>query len=316
MAELNLITEFIAQITPTNRQIQRTGGITQERFAEICSLPGAPQALQRSIAESVSALQSGMSEEINSTAFEDIFNAVIGQLESFTSLEQYVWLVRMVVAAELVRGLPRQSANIRRKLRWKVESIPLDKFSHSPACIHVVTKALVEGVPLEGLNLEHAIDQLSVSLSQLQRYVAVALLFVGLDAILKPQQKTAEPYQMHTVDTFLGYLELLNLRTLSIQLNDLQALYNLLRLLGLYQNMVIMRRYDKDELEREHKQYADYFRVRPEQRNTFWEWLKKSSSLVTCMSTNDPVDKLILADLFEIDMLPLFDDILEEEGVN
>uniref|UniRef100_A0A182F4R0 Uncharacterized protein n=2 Tax=Anopheles albimanus TaxID=7167 RepID=A0A182F4R0_ANOAL len=218
----------------------------------------------------------------------------------------------MVVAAELIRGLPLQSSNIRRKLRWKVESIPLDKFSHSAACIHLLTKALVEDVPLEGLNLEHAINQLSVSLSQLQRYVAVALLFVGLEAILKPPRKAVQPYQVHTVDTFLGYLELLNLRTLSVQRNDLQALYNLLRLLSLYQNMVIMRKYDKDELEREHKQFAECFRVHPEQRNAFWEWLKKSSSLVSCISSNDPVDNLILADLFEIDMLPLFDDILEE----
>ncbi|XP_049536777.1 uncharacterized protein LOC125951783 [Anopheles darlingi] len=313
MAELELFTQFIEQNRSTNRQIQRAfPGLTQERFAEICSLPGAPEVAQQSIATSVSALRSGTNEEPNETALEEIFNAVIAHLESFTSLEQYVWLVRMVVAAELIRRLPQRTTNVRRKLRWKVESIPLDKFSHSPACIHLVTKALVEDIPLEGLNLEHAIDQLSVSLSQLQRYVAVALVFVGLDAILKPQPKVDEPYQVHTVDTFLGYLEVLNLRTLSIQRNDLQSLYNLLRLLGLYQNMVIMRAYDKDELEREHKQYAESFRVRPEQRNIFWEWLKKSSALVTCINSDDPVDKLILADLFEIDMLPLFDDIIED----
>ncbi|XP_052871503.1 uncharacterized protein LOC128277093, partial [Anopheles cruzii] len=140
---------------------------------------------------------------------------------------------------------------------------------------------------------------------------AVALLFAGLDAAVKPKTARHDSYGVRDVNEFLSYLNEFNLLNIQERHDDFQNIYNTLKLFSLYENMVLLREYNEQdkELEREHKTYADCFRVNVKQRNTFRRWLDRSRSMVHVFG-NDRFDVnfLLLSDVIENEMRPLFDD--------
>ncbi|XP_052864337.1 uncharacterized protein LOC128270948 [Anopheles cruzii] len=194
--ELQFFEDFVSQNTVNARSIKCSApGIGLERFATVCSLEGTPESVRQPIASFVSDIGTGNSAEQKHAAVEGILKVVHENAKSFVTLEHYVWLARVTVAAELLLNVPHRTDAARKRLCKALESMRLDAFNHSPACVHHVAKALVEDIPLDsGLNLLHVIKKLAIYDSQLLYYVAVALLFAGLDAAVKP--KTANSFDM------------------------------------------------------------------------------------------------------------------------
>ncbi|KFB42313.1 AGAP009277-PA-like protein [Anopheles sinensis] len=232
----------------------------------------------------------------------------------FVTLEQYSWLTRITVATDLLNIPQRYDSSLVSRLSSCLEALELGSFNFSPLVINNITKHLIEDLPLQGVNLLYVIKKLAITNSKILYYVAVSLVFVGIEAITGASKSR---YRLHTVDEFLKYLEVLNIEHLHSERHNLQIIYQLLKLLSLYENMVLVRHFGKQhaDLESEHKCYANFFRVSDQQRMAFQLWLEKSSSLVRLSGNDRDVDYLILADLIEVDMLPLLDDVNPTEDL-
>ncbi|XP_058122229.1 uncharacterized protein LOC131281578 [Anopheles ziemanni] len=310
MAELQQLNEFIVK-NNTKRTIKCTAdGISLERFVNICDLPGAPEVVQQSLQSPVSELRSVAS--IDNKTIESVIKSIVSVLVTnaglFVTLEQYSWLARITVATDLLNIPQRYDSSLVSRLSSTLEALELGSYNFSPLVINTIAKHLIEDVPLQDVNLLYVIKKLAITNSKILYYVAVSLVFVGIEAITG---STKSQYRLHTVDEFLKYLEVLNMEHLHSERHNLQIIYQLLKLLSLYENMVLVRHFGKQQadLESEHNCYANFFRVSEQQRMTFQLWLEKSSSLVRLSGNDRDVDYLILADLIEVDMLPLLDDV-------
>ncbi|XP_035907452.1 uncharacterized protein LOC118510104 [Anopheles stephensi] len=319
MADLQELEEFVSQIAKPERTIRCfPDGISLEQFATICTLPGVPDDTKQAIQAPVLRLREAalLKEDEKVTELVMILQQLMDRMDSFATLEQYAWLVRTTFGAYLLKKLPLQVTTLVRNLSNAVEGIELAGFNHSPAVVHVVAKSLMEDIPLTGGNLLHAIKRLAMATSPLLYYTAVALVFAGLDAITEPGKPT-EAYRVQGVNEFLRRLDIFNLQYLQQQSNNLQITYQLLKLLSLYQNMVIMRHVGAslEALTAEHNCYADLLHVTNAQIKKFRQWLDNASAIVQPFGKDQEKDYLILADLMQVDMIPLFDDLSQDEDI-
>uniref|UniRef100_A0AAG5DDU6 Uncharacterized protein n=1 Tax=Anopheles atroparvus TaxID=41427 RepID=A0AAG5DDU6_ANOAO len=313
MAELQNLNEFISQYSNTERTIKCTPeGISLASFADICDLAGAPEDVRQSLQSSVSVLRRSVSpaddNQTIASAINSIVSILIANAGRFVTVEQYGWLTRTTVAMALLNGLPCSGSSLAKRLLSSLEEIELAEYNYSPLVIHLVTKHLIDDIPLQGVYLLYVIKKLAITNSRILYYVAVALVFAGLDAITGSGKSE---YRLHTVDEFLQYLDVLNMEHLHHQRHNLQVIYQLLKLLSLYENMVLVRHVEKleEELKADHKSYANFFRVSAQQLKIFQLWLEKSSTLVHLFGNEGDIDYLILADLIQVDMFPLLDDL-------
>uniref|UniRef100_A0A182K421 Phosphorylase b kinase regulatory subunit n=1 Tax=Anopheles christyi TaxID=43041 RepID=A0A182K421_9DIPT len=182
--------------------------------------------------------------------------------------------------------------------------------------VHTLAKCLMEDIPVDGVNLLHAIKKLAISNSPQLYYTAIALIFAGLDTITHPE-KLIQLYRVRGMDELSHYLEALNVERLQQQCDKMQNIYQLLKLLSLYQNMVIMRHAGKrpPELKEEHKCFAELLYATSTQIKSFRQWLENLSALVQPFGNEQDEDYLILADLIHVDMIPLFDDWNQHDGM-
>ncbi|XP_050078166.1 uncharacterized protein LOC126565071 [Anopheles maculipalpis] len=317
MADIEELEEFVSQIAKPERTIKCVpDGIRFEQFATACDLPGAPDETKKALQFPVLKLREiTLKDDETATHIATILQHLTGKLPSFVTLEQYAWLARTTVAAQLLKELPTKVANLVRKLSIGVEGIELA--DHSPPVVHVVAKSLIEDIPLTGGNLLHVIKTLAIANCPLLYYTGVALVFAGLDTIVQLDCKAPELYCVQGVNEFLRRLEIFNLQYLQQQSNNLQTIYQLLKLLSLYQNMVIMRHVGKslEELSEEHNGYAESLHVTNAQIRTFRQWLDNASAIVQPFGKDQEKDFLILADLLQVDMIPLFDDLSHDEDI-
>uniref|UniRef100_A0A182NU58 Uncharacterized protein n=1 Tax=Anopheles dirus TaxID=7168 RepID=A0A182NU58_9DIPT len=313
MAELQQLNEFISQIVKPERTIKCSpDGVDFERFAAICDLPGATNEVRQTLQSSLPVLRNcEANEDAKFTAATNIVTVVIENVKSFVTLEHYCWLVRTMVAAQLLKELPTKVYCLVRRLCTTVEGIDVASFNYSPDMVHTLAMRLKEDIPLNDINLLFIIEKFAITTAPVLYYTAVALLFAGLDAITQPDKRT-EAFRVHTMADFLRHLEMLNVQQLQQLRHNLQNLYQLLKLFSLYQNMVVMRHVGKSvegELADEHKCYAAALHVTNDQVQTFRQWLENSSALVQPFGNEQDEDYLILADLIQVDMIPLFDDL-------
>ncbi|XP_061515031.1 uncharacterized protein LOC1280243 [Anopheles gambiae] len=311
MAELEQWQEFASQIAKPDRSIRcNPDGIGFGQFAIVCSLPGAPENVQKLIDSPVAKLHKQASTEHDSnTSTEDIVKILIEQLPCFGTLEQYAWLVRATVALHLLKGVPTKVSSLVRKLSGTVAGLDLACFRHSTFMIHTVAKSLKEDIPLEGVNLLHAIKKLALANSPQLYYTALALIFAGFDTITHPNKPIAT-YRVGGVNEALQLLDTLDAPWLQRQCASLQTIYQLLKLLSLYQNMVIMRHAGKrpQELQEEHASFAALLCATDAQVKSIRQWLEQLSVVLQPYGIRQDEDHLIIADLIHVDMLPLFDD--------
>uniref|UniRef100_A0A4Y0BHG0 Uncharacterized protein n=1 Tax=Anopheles funestus TaxID=62324 RepID=A0A4Y0BHG0_ANOFN len=318
MDDLQQLEEFVSQIAKPERTIKCiSDGIGFEQFATICNLPGAPDDVGQSIKSPVSLLrQAALSEDEQITNIGIILRMLLDNLKSFVTVGQYSWLVRTMIAAKLLKTLPMKVAIVVRKLCDDLEGIDLADCKHSPGVVQSVAKSLIEDVPLKDGNLLQAIKILATANCPILYYTAVALVFVGLDAITHSDKLTAS-YRVQGMDEFLCHLEICNLKYLQQQRNNLQTIYQLLKLLSLYQNMVILRHVGKslEDLSEEHKNYAELFHVTNAQIKMFRKWLDNACAIVQTYGKDQEKDYLILADLLQVDIIPLFDDLNPDNDI-
>uniref|UniRef100_A0A182YDP5 Uncharacterized protein n=1 Tax=Anopheles stephensi TaxID=30069 RepID=A0A182YDP5_ANOST len=277
MADLQELEEFVSQIAKPERTIRCfPDGISLEQFATICTLPGVPDDTKQAIQAPVLRLREA---------------ALLKEDEKVTEL--------VMILQQLMDRM--DSFATLEQYAWLV---------------HVVAKSLMEDIPLTGGNLLHAIKRLAMATSPLLYYTAVALVFAGLDAITEPGKLT-EAYRVQGVNEFLRRLDIFNLQYLQQQSNNLQITYQLLKLLSLYQNMVIMRHVGAslEALTAEHNCYADLLHVTNAQIKKFRQWLDNASAIVQPFGKDQEKDYLILADLMQVDMIPLFDDLSQDEDI-
>uniref|UniRef100_A0A182PG11 Uncharacterized protein n=1 Tax=Anopheles epiroticus TaxID=199890 RepID=A0A182PG11_9DIPT len=289
MAEVQELQEIVSQIQKPESTIKcAIDGIDFEKLTALCDLPGAPENVQQLITPSVVKLREAATQDDRIAITEDIMKILIEKLASFVTLEEYVWLVRTTVALQLLKGLP-----------MKISSL-----------IQTVAKCLREDIPLEGVNLLHVIKKLAIANSPLLYYTAVALLFAGLERITQRFQPIETMYRVYGMDDFLHHLEVLDIPQLQQLCTNLQNVYQLLKLLSLYQNMVIMRHADKQpkDLEEEHKGFAQSLCATDSQINRVRQWLESLIGVVQPYGRGEhEEDFLILEDLIQLDIIPLFD---------
>uniref|UniRef100_A0A182M502 Uncharacterized protein n=1 Tax=Anopheles culicifacies TaxID=139723 RepID=A0A182M502_9DIPT len=274
MDDLQQLEEFVSQIAKPEQSIKCTpDGISFEEFAKVCDLPGAPDDAKQLLQSSISLLR-------QATLSED-----------------------------------EQIKNIAIILRLLIENlssfVTLEQYSW---LVHTVAKSLVDDISLNGGNLLHVIKMLATGSSPILYYIAVALVFAGLNAITH-SGKAVESYRVHGMSEFLRHLEICNLPYLQQQCDNLQTIYQLLKLLSLYQNMVILRHGGKswEDLSEEHKGFAESFHIANAQIQTFRKWLDNVSAIVQPFGKDQEKDYLILADLLQVDMIPLFDDLSPDD---
>uniref|UniRef100_A0A182QA00 Uncharacterized protein n=1 Tax=Anopheles farauti TaxID=69004 RepID=A0A182QA00_9DIPT len=311
MADLQHFNEYLLQ-NPERTIRCSPDGIDFDRFARICDFSGLPDELRQKLHPFLTVLRDGGANvDAKVTATACILNVVTEKVNSFVTLEHYCWLVRTAIAVQLLKELPTKVYSLARRLSTAMEAIDIAASNHSPDVVHTLAKKLKEDIPLDGLNLLYTIEKLANALPPILYYTAVALLFVELTAITQPEQRT-ETFRVHSVGDFLRHLEMLNVQQLQQLRHSLQNFYQLLKLLSLYQNMVVMRHVGKtldSELTDEHKCYAEAFHVTHEQIQSFRQLLENYSALVQPFGNEQDEDYLILADLIQVDMIPLFDDL-------
>ncbi|XP_053676817.1 uncharacterized protein LOC128726985 [Anopheles nili] len=317
MAELQEhLNEFISQNAKTERTIRcDPDGINFERFAALCDLAGAPEEIYKSLSTALSCLRSAASkEEEKSSAASTIVKGLIEKTSKFVTLEQYTWLARTTIAAQLLNNLPANVSILIRRLSFALESIDLAAFNHTPHVINNIAKCLKEDIPLNGVDLLYIIKKLAIANSPVLYYTAVALLFAELHTVTQPSTKI-EQYRVQSVTEFLNHLEVLNMQYLQMQRHNLRAIYHVLKLVSLYQNMVVMRHVgtSKAELMIEHKGLAECFHASIAQTETLRQWLENSSGVIQVFGNDQDEDFLILADLLQVDMIPLFDDLKQSD---
>ncbi|XP_053666138.1 uncharacterized protein LOC128715281 [Anopheles marshallii] len=318
MGELQQFEEFVSQIAKPERTIKCIpDGIGFALFATICDLPGAPDDAKQRLQSPVSQLRQAtlsVEEQIKNTAI--IVRILLDQSTSFVTLEQYSWFVRMTIAAKLLKPLPMKVATLVRKLDDALGSIDLVECNHSPRVVETLVRSLIEDIPLDGGNLLHTITMLATANCPVLYYTAVVLIFIGLDAITHSGKPT-KSYHLQGASKFLDQLEICNLQYLQQQRTNLQTIYQLLKLLSLYQNLVIMRHVGKslEDLAQDHKDFADFFHVTNVQIKTFRNWLDNASAIVQPFGKDQENDYLFLADLLQVDMIPLFYDLSPDDDI-
>ncbi|XP_052898400.1 uncharacterized protein LOC128305134 [Anopheles moucheti] len=318
MGELQQLEEFVSQIVKPERTIRCIpDGIGFALFATLCDLPGAPDDAKQSLQSPVSQLRQAtlsVDEQLKYTAI--IVRILLDQSTSFVTLEQYSWFVRTTIAAKLLKPLPIKVAMMVRKLDDALGGIDLAEWNHSPRVVETLVKSLIEDIPLDGGNLLHTITMLATANCPVLYYTAVALIFVGLDAITHPGKPTVS-YHLHGASEFLDRLEICNLQFLQQQRTNLQTIYQLLKLLSLYQNLVVMRHVGKslEDLSQEHKDFTEFFHVTSAQIKTFRNWLDNASAIVQPFGKDQENDYLFLADLLQVDMIPLFYDLSSDDDI-
>ncbi|XP_062552322.1 uncharacterized protein LOC134217557 [Armigeres subalbatus] len=314
-----------------NQEPERLG---DKSFVQICNacegvgIAGLPDTLQPLMvrllgtdvqdAEDGEALPEVMEER--GLILKEIVSEVLDRIDEFSSLEQYIWLVKFSCGLCLLKNLPiGMSFEINKVIR-SVAGLDTEGYEFCPVTVHTISKSLFEDISLEGMNLVHVVKKLTVLNQKLFYYVSIALIFAGIHHYIHP----GEPISMYRLFGFDDVLSQLGqIRPENFKLKkDIREFFLILKLLSCYQNAVILRHSlcSWQDLQEQHEAFAEFFRFSAEQKKTFVQWLMMARNIVANLNAQHGMqdlglkeDLMMVSELIEFDMIALMEDDTDEE---
>nr|XP_029710682.1 uncharacterized protein LOC115256394 [Aedes albopictus] len=259
--------------------------------------------------------------EERGSILKEIVEEVLERIDEFSTLEQYIWLVKFSCGLCLLKNLPvGMSFEINKVIR-SVASLETEEYEHCPVTIHTISKSLFEDIPLEGMNLVHVIKKLTVLNQKLFYYVSITLVFAGIQHYSQSSGGESAPmYRLFGFDDVLSQLGALKLEHIK-QERDMRVFFLILKLLSAYQNAAILRHSlcRWEDLQEQHKDFAEFFRISIDQKKAFIQWLLKARNFVANLNSKSGMqdiglkeDLMLVTELIDLDMIALMEDDIEE----
>ncbi|XP_001658553.2 uncharacterized protein LOC5569467 [Aedes aegypti] len=308
--------------------------LDDEGFVQIClscesvgigELPSALQPLmERLLATSDGASDGQMLPDVmeeRGSILKETVAEILDRIDEFNTLDQYIWLVKFSCGLCLLKNLPiGMSFEINKVIR-SVAGLDTEQYEFCPVTIHTISKSLFEDIPLKGMNLVHVIKKLTVLNQKLFYYVSITLVFAGIRHYSAPAESIAM-YRLFGFDDVLSQLGALKLDCIK-QKRDMRAFFLILKLLSSYQNAAILRHSlcSWEDLQEQHKGFAEFFRITVEQKKAFIQWLVKARNIVSNVNSQSGMqdiglkeDLMLVTELIDLDMIALMEDDIEEES--
>ncbi|XP_053681701.1 uncharacterized protein LOC128732472 [Sabethes cyaneus] len=309
--------------------------ISDRNFARLCVVPCGLEELTAVLQSLLARFSAaGSDQQTNSSdpsgsyqrgsLLREIISEVIGRVEEFRTLEQYLWLVKFSCALALLKNVPAGIAFETNRVIRTVAGLNTEEYEFDPLKIHIIAKSLFEDIPLDGMNLIHVIKKLAVLNQKLLYYVSIALLFAGIQRYTgaaggSKDSPVSKMYRLHSFDDMLAHLQAVKIDDLQQKL-DIRRFFLLLKLLSLYQNAVLLRHSaaSRRELDEQHCCFGEFFRVRIDQKQSYLQWLRTARNVASSRNSKsskiaDREDFLLVIELIDLDMIPLIEDDIGDD---
>ncbi|XP_055616706.1 uncharacterized protein LOC129762461 isoform X2 [Toxorhynchites rutilus septentrionalis] len=249
----------------------------------------------------------------------EIISEVLARIDNFSTLEQYIWLVKFSCGLSLLKDLPPDMTFEINKTIRSVANLDTEEYEFDALMIHTIAKSLFEDIPLEGMNLIHVIKKLAMLNQKLFYYVSIALIFAGIRHYIEPE-KVVQVYRLYDFQEVLSLLDGFKVDSLQQKL-DLRRMFLILKLLSCYQNAVILRHSCETpkDIDEQHQCFAQFFLFSVEQKKSYLLWLCMSRKIVQSLNSKlglqniaEKEDSLLVIELIDLDMIALMEDDISE----